>query len=370
MAEELTPLPSYKVAPGGNSLSGLSSGGFMAVQMHLAHASSFIGAGVIAGGPYRCAQSFRAAAFLAEDANDLNSLYICMSPLTPRAGPDAEVSVRLARETAEAGRIDPLEHLRDQRVYIYTGTKDTVVHPSTVVATHAFYQSLYAHLGVDPAPKNMIEFINNEPAGHAILTNNDWDQNIGESQPPYINNSANGKRPAYMQSHEILNHIYRDQGFETPGESLSAKITSFDQREFVAKDQNRAGMGDVGFVYVPAAVAAGRKARGVHICLHGCKQGYTFVDYVNGRKDRVNRAPYGRSYVISTGYNYWADANDLIVLYPQVEAQDDNAIQNAAGCWDWWGYTSSNKDEPDFYSKEAPQIRALHAMLQRLCGAA
>jgi poly(3-hydroxybutyrate) depolymerase len=376
MAEALTPLRSYDVAPGGNSLSGLSSGGSMAVQMHLAHASCFIGAGVIAGGPYRCAESFRGAAILAEDANDLNALYICMSPLTARAGPDPEQSLRLARETAADGRIDPLEHLGGQRVYIFSGTKDTVVLSSVVVATHAFYKSLYAHLGVDPAPKKMIEFVNDEPAGHAILTDNDWDQDIGESRPPYINNSVNGKRSAYMQSHQILDHIYRDRGCHMPAESLSAKIISFDQREFLADYENRAGMGDLGFVYVPAAVAAGQRARGVHICLHGCKQSYGFVDYVNGRKDRADRAPHGRRYVVSTGYNYWAEANDLIVLYPQVEARDDNVIQNPDGCWDWWGYARSQTDgshadePPDFYSKDAPQIRVLHAMLQRLCGAA
>lgn len=374
MAEELAPLPSYKVGPGGNSLSGLSSGGSMAVQMHLAHAARFIGAGVIAGGPYRCAESFRGASILAEDANDLNSLYICMSPLTARAGPDPDRSLRLARETAEDGRIDPLEHLRDQRVYIFTGTKDTIVQSSVVAATHAFYKSLYAHLGIDPAPKKMIEFVDNEPAGHAILTDNDWDQDIGESRPPYINNGANGKRSAYMQSHKILDHIYGAQGCNKPAESLSAKVISFDQREFFAGYENRAGMGEVGFLYVPAKVAAKEiEARGVHICLHGCEQGYSFVDYVNGRKDRANRAPYGRRYVISTGYNYWAEANNLIVLYPQVEARDDNVIQNPGGCWDWWGYTrsqndGSNQDEPDFYSKDAPQIRVLCAMLNRLCG--
>src|SRR5580698_3496740 len=61
-------LGKYLVEPGKSSVSGLSSGAFMTVQMHLAHSSSFCGAGIIAGGPFRCAESFRAAALLAEDA--------------------------------------------------------------------------------------------------------------------------------------------------------------------------------------------------------------------------------------------------------------------------------------------------------------
>src|ERR1700733_5078715 len=61
-------LQTYKVAAGRSSVSGLSSGAFMTVQLHLAHSSSFCGAGIVAGGPFRCAESFREAAFLAEDA--------------------------------------------------------------------------------------------------------------------------------------------------------------------------------------------------------------------------------------------------------------------------------------------------------------
>ncbi|HET9642178.1 MAG TPA: hypothetical protein VFP68_02185, partial [Burkholderiaceae bacterium] len=64
---QVVQLGSYNVRRGESSVSGLSSGAFMTVQLHLAHSSSFVGAGVIAGGPFRCAQTYRAAALLAED---------------------------------------------------------------------------------------------------------------------------------------------------------------------------------------------------------------------------------------------------------------------------------------------------------------
>jgi hypothetical protein len=38
------------------SVSGISSGGFMAHQFHVAHSSNVMGAGVVAGGPYYCAE--------------------------------------------------------------------------------------------------------------------------------------------------------------------------------------------------------------------------------------------------------------------------------------------------------------------------
>ncbi|MFY9970840.1 MAG: hypothetical protein WAK41_15675, partial [Roseiarcus sp.] len=52
-------LQGYNVQKNHNSISGLSSGAFMTVQLHLAHSAKFVGAGIIAGGPYRCAESFR-----------------------------------------------------------------------------------------------------------------------------------------------------------------------------------------------------------------------------------------------------------------------------------------------------------------------
>ena len=55
-------LPAYGVEGCNHSVSGLSSGAFLTVQLHLAHSSRFAGAGIIAGGPYRCAESFRGAA--------------------------------------------------------------------------------------------------------------------------------------------------------------------------------------------------------------------------------------------------------------------------------------------------------------------
>ena len=57
-----------------------------------------------------------------------------------------------------------------------------------------------------------------------------------------------------------------------------------------------------------------------------------------------------------TGYLRYADANHIVLLFPQTNA---NTAPNA--CWDWWGYASS-----DHLSKTAPQLAAVRAMLDRL----
>ena len=45
------PLPAYGAEAAEVTVSGVSSGGFMAVQFHVAYSGSVKGAGVIAGGP-------------------------------------------------------------------------------------------------------------------------------------------------------------------------------------------------------------------------------------------------------------------------------------------------------------------------------
>jgi poly(3-hydroxybutyrate) depolymerase len=50
-------LPALNVDIAETSISGISSGGFMAVQFQVAHSSIVKGVGVIAAGPYFCSQA-------------------------------------------------------------------------------------------------------------------------------------------------------------------------------------------------------------------------------------------------------------------------------------------------------------------------
>src|SRR5215475_9960381 len=57
LATTAPPLPAYGVDIHQTSVSGVSSGGAMAVQMHIAHSAIMRGVGVIAGVTYDCADS-------------------------------------------------------------------------------------------------------------------------------------------------------------------------------------------------------------------------------------------------------------------------------------------------------------------------
>jgi predicted esterase len=352
MIEDANLRGNYNVQKKQSSISGLSSGAFMTVQLHLAHSASFVGAGIIAGGPYRCVESFQAAAMLAEDAYIQNSLFICMNPLVPETTPNADQLAQMAVETAKEGKIDPVENLNDDRIYIFTGSKDKVVFSDVVLRTKQFYELL----GVQ---QNNIAYCDDVPAGHSIITDNPEDSPLGANQPPYINQGG------FMQSYDILRHIYGD--LNLPAKKLSGSIVRFDQREFFSHE-TRASMSRFGYAYIPRSVKKEGVPARVHIVLHGCKQGYNYIPYINGKADVQNSPPYGNRYFTTTGYNYIADTNNFIVLYPQVEGVDNGLTQNPDGCWDWWGYTSLNSGHPDYYSQNAIQIKAIHSMLECLGG--
>jgi len=73
----------------------------------------------------------------------------------------------------------------------------------------------------------------------------------------------------------------------------------------------------------------------------------------------------GDAFFAHAGYNGWAEANGIIVLYPQTTAKGDipQVWPNPQACWDWWGYTGS-----DYARKSGAQIRAVKRMIDRLSG--
>ena len=63
-------------------------------------------------------------------------------------------------------------------------------------------------------------------------------------------------------------------------------------------------------------------------------------------------------FIKEAGFAEAADLNRLVILFPQAKP---SAMINPQGCWDWWGYTGL-----DYLAKDAPQIAAIWAMVERL----
>ena len=130
-----------------------------------------------------------------------------------RARPDGKGLFAKAEEFAQSGRIDPVEDLADDRVYLFSGEADDTVTTPVVDQTLAFYQAA----GV---PAANIKYVKTVDAGHAIVTNNSGDSSCAVTQPPFINDCD------FVQSQELLRHIYGT--LKPPASHLSGGIVTFE----------------------------------------------------------------------------------------------------------------------------------------------
>src|ERR1700747_1917739 len=113
-ASAADPLGRFPVDPTQVSVSGISSGAFMANQLHIAHSAGIMGAGIIAGGLYGCAvDSVTGAGGFA-----LASLGVgpCMS--VPTLLQPVAFYAKLVADLAAQGWIDPPSNLGRSRVYL------------------------------------------------------------------------------------------------------------------------------------------------------------------------------------------------------------------------------------------------------------
>jgi poly(3-hydroxybutyrate) depolymerase len=326
--QAVAPLPALGAKIDATSVSGISSGAYMAGQFQMAHAKLVAGAAIIAGGPYGCAESVFAGMMPGPGAAMLNvtkAVSGCMQNAMMIWGvPNTNLLAEKAERLAGEGRIDPVADVKADRIYLFTGSEDRTVVPPIVRTAKEFYE----RLGV---PAANIVLIEDMPAGHAFVTESDGGA-CDVSGAPYIVDCD------YDQAGALLGHIYGT--LKPRAATASGTYAVFDQRPFTD------GLGDhglsaEGMVYVPETC---RKEPGcrVHIAFHGCAQ---------------NRGKVGDAFVKESGFDRWADTNRFVVLFPQTEAE----TLNPQACWDWWGYTGR-----DYLTSEAPQIEAVHRMLQRL----
>ena len=335
-------LPGLNAAIGESSISGISSGAFMAVQFGTAWSSVIGGIGVVAGGPYWCAEA---------DVNDVVTWYwgpiwratgACMTGRPPSDLTLADFTAK-ADAKARSGDIDPLENIGRQKIYLFHGYNDTIVARASTDTAADFYRH---YLG--GAASGNLFYQTAVGAGHSLVVRQDQPgddlKGCDANGPPFID-----RCDTYDQAGILLQHFYGALQRPNRGE-LRGKLLSFDQSIYARpKNASELSLGDTGFVFVPDECARREPCR-VHIALHGCLQ--------DVGEDNV-----GRRFVEDTGYNAWADTNHLIVLYPQTQS----SASNLQACWDWWSYV----DHSDNYvTKSGPQIMAIKAMLDALTAGA
>ncbi len=320
VAHAAVPLPQLVIDRTKTSVSGLSSGGFMANQLGYAYAATFRGVGVFAGGPYMCAGH--------------SSYTACMYNATISA---AMLNTMQADIDNWSGvQNDSKSNVATQRIYLFVGNSDFTVGPNPMNAV----QSQYTTNGVGAAD---LDYVRRDNTAHVFPTDFAGAGNnaCNSSASPYIANCG------YDGAKAVLTKFYGTLAARNDAPAAGNYI-EFDQAAFTTNP----GMAATGWVYVPATCAAGATCK-VHVALHGCQQNYATI---------------GDKFVKNTGYTRWADTNDIVVLFPQTRVDSTSRSTSASGqlgnpngCWDWIGWYGSN-----FAQKGGSQQSAIKAMVDRL----
>jgi len=262
------------------------------LQMQVIYSSYMQGAAILAGGPYDCAQGSLAIGGTS-----------CLHDEPPiDVGHLASVTVSRAAD----GLIDPVYHMSDHKLFLFSGTLDSVVNPKVMQACYDYELQF--------VPSANIQWVHDLPAEHTIPTDDPTSPNACDvSRKPWISYCN------YDSSGLSLQQIYGPLNARNKG-TLGGKLFTFDQTQF-HKSPSSISMADEGFIFVPQSCADLERCV-LLVAFHGCLD---------------NEDSVGQWFVNGTGLNNWADTNNIIILYPQTVASLVYP-DNPEGCWDWWGY--------------------------------
>jgi poly(3-hydroxybutyrate) depolymerase len=314
-------LPALNVDTTKITVSGLSSGGFMANQLGYAYSSTFMGVGVFAGGPYMCAGH--------------NNYTACMYNATVSSSMLSTMQADINNWSGT--QIDAKSNVANQKIYMFVGTSDYTVGPNPMNAVQTQYKN------------NVVTSANltyTQLSGAAHLFPTDFDStgnnSCGSSASPYIANcSYDGAKQMFTKFYGTLN--------ARNNSPAAGNYIQFDQTPYTGSNP---GMETTGWIYVPANCASGAQCK-LHVALHGCQQNYDTI---------------GDKFIKNTGYTRWADTNSIIVLFPQTKVDNTShstsasgSLANSNGCWDWIGWYGTN-----FAQKAGVQRKAIMAMVDHV----
>lgn len=301
-------LSRYNIDSDKISISGISSGAFMAVQMGVAYSKTFSGVGSIAGGIYGCALG-----------QPLMATQTCMK--NPEFV-NVPFYIEHTKNLEKFNYIDSTKNLKRQKIYIFSSTGDDVVNMEAGQKLQEYYQAFI--------PANQIYLTSTPHTAHGFPTIASGGPCL-DSALPWILNCQ------FDAASAILNQIYGTLKPRT--EASISNLYKFDQNAFGGFFSS---LESEGYVYVPKSCQGSTKCK-LHVALHGCQMNSGFI------QDQFAK---------TAGYNEWAENNQMIILYPQ---SSKDAFKNPNGCWDWFGYTG-----PHYTTKLGTQMSALMNMIQRV----
>jgi hypothetical protein len=222
--------------------------------------------------------------------------------------PNVASLVRLTNDEFLYGHVDNPNNMKDDRVYLFSGADDSVVSPDVMHTLQTYYNSFVA-------PQNIVADFNVQ-AEHCFPTLN-YGEGCGTLGSPYIGKCN------FDGAGAALKVLYGNLKPATT--AISSNFMQFSQKSFIPYAVGGTSLADIGYIYVPTACANGATCH-LHFAFHGCLQNQELI---------------GDQWAAKTGYNEWAEANNIIVVYPYAKKSAELPL-NPNGCWDWWGYTNYN----------------------------
>jgi poly(3-hydroxybutyrate) depolymerase len=302
--EEESSTLALNIDKGRVTASGVSAGAHMAHQLHIAYSDLFSGVGIFSGGPYNCAN------------NSLNQgLSLCMmntgTPIDVGAIADG------IRQASAAGELADPANLADDRVWLFRGTMDSKISSQV----HGAAAELYANFMALERIVSVTDF----EADH-VFPADGRGVSCFAVEPPYVGDCG------YDGAGIMLQYLYpglvEPSGNETGNGLLETRLPGADDANLL----------DTAYAFIPEDCAGGEQECALHLVLHGCAQSTEDV---------------GTGFIELSGYLPWAEANDIVLLFPQVE-KSVVAPLNPYGCWDWWGYTGD-----DYAKRSGRQMKVL-----------
>lgn len=342
-------LPEKGARPDQISVSGVSSGGAMATQMHIAHSHNLKGVGVIAGVAYDSADSSQP--YFKRVLRGVYKSVNGIAYLEPDPEEVMEFAVERTRKAFVAGGIDDPHRMGDQRIWLFHGLKDKKI-------AHEAMLGMWLHYLNYVAGEHTF-LLDDLAVPHAHLRYLPGVE-LPDADSPYVDdppvaNDSHIVDIGYNATGRILEFIYGALHENNNDNVDRGRFIEFDQSEFVGYQKGgelvllppeSVGLADTGFAYIPSNYDEGHGR--VHVAFHGCEQ----------------CADLTMEYVYDSGYNKWAEANNIIILYPQTIGT--SSPLNPKACWDWWGYANPSRHRTDYARKDGYQVSAVWRMLERL----
>ena len=199
---------------------------------------------------------------------------------------------KLVTQTAtwvKSGDIDSTDNLKSHNVFLYSGKGDTVVDPKVMKELETYYKNYMSASNV------VTEYT---IASEHCLPTVAYGEVCSKKSSPYIGKCS------YDGAGKAFSTIYGKT--LATGVRNDANLLQFNQKPYLPVAA--ASIDDSGYIYVPTSCASG-KSCSLHVSLHGCEQDQKTIDNL---------------YAQETGFNNWAESNDIIVLYPYAKISSFN----------------------------------------------